>query len=1509
MAVSVRELFLIVRAQNQAHNTLASVSRDLRGLSESARLAEERSKLADKAMQLQNTRNAVRGNLGQEISNARNIDAQRKTAADNYNQALAARNNILKDQMAAEDELGRAQQTRERYVRHLNQATMQYNLASRGGLMKEADKAAASMQRYNSLIGNQDMRISRLQSNITGLGTAWKHANKFAGEQVTVQEKLGRAYDKARTRVKSLFGQYQNLGIQLDDTNGQLSKVDKSLSRAKAGFSREGFVQATHAIGGMGRMMQYTGGIATAALGFMANSAAELDRTTTLAATQVGNNVQQVRKQSVANFNAIIGQMAKFPSAADDMSAALYDIFSTLNVNGKQGRAILVQLNKAAVAGGISTQQAGQGVLSVLSNFKEFAQTGSGVEKVLNRSFAAVRFGRITMDEFQKSLQTTAPAANQTGQTFNNLAGSVAFLTRSLGASKASVGYARLLQQLTSTKMVEGLKKHGISVRDAAGHYKQLDVIMGEIARKFPQLTRGQESAQNFFKDMSNTTGTIQGARAFTSIIRNMSGYRDILHKTTNDNNEFGKSFTTMSQSLGVQWQTFLNSVKAAGVSIGAYVIPVFAELGKSIQRLVQWFNSLDEGQKKTIGKWLAYGAIGTTLVGVFLSVTAAVAGFIAILGAAEIGFAAFGTASLVFVGVAAAGLLIYKNWDTVGPVIMAVVNAVQSLIEAMGGLNGVLITSIGIFAGVFYAAKTLTEGLIALELISGGGIVLAAVVGVAALAAGLYALNRLFGGTRSGFQNMVHASEQFNTHMQDVAKNTRDAADAQYQFRTAGFALRDARDAVSKYRRELDKATPGTKAYRDAQQNLAEAQTNVAKATQDAADAQDSLNMSLGKAADSSKQVLNDLTSSVKQYGDAAKVAAATHATMTGAPGAAPMPGGLYAGAGIARANKEANDAMAKTRENLQKGIAQLPEFQAQYKRLLDLGLSPANEKMTEIRHNMTLMIAEAAGLSPKATAGFMKLNDTLGRIAEPREIKYVSNIDKDVLPGVREFMKTTHEIPSTKAIKFLSNHKQIQQGAATLMGVLGRIPKEKELKFLSNIPDYAIPAVDNLIRKVHGIPTQKQIDVAVTGAKKIDDARKKVKRLRDEQMRAAHVAHATGTYLSAPKTQKFDAMIQKAQHQLDKLQHKRTTSTIFLKSKPSDPGTWATQLGASVKDGVMAGASGLEAQLQTYLENAIHNAIQNAKTSTKGANASSPSKKSAKLIGEPIIQGVIKGIKDGQSGLNDAMNTAVDTMLSIIQDNKSTFTDQMGQIFSGQRIQDKIDWGETINFKDLQADLKTQVKSFEKFQHGVQKLAKRHVPFEMRKEIQALGPEAQGQLTALLHATPRQLRQYVKLWERSQKDINKTAVRGAKDQVKAWKRQGAAAALGFMSGMQSYQPALTRFFRRIFLGLVNQVKAHHKSKSPSKVYMLEGQNVMRGFILGIEREAYNFNRAKKNLDPKFSLASSNAPVGGARAGRAAGTTQHHEHTHYHIPAKEKDKDLIKALRKEDYHRRNRRR
>src|SRR5262249_17003878 len=102
---------------------------------------------------------------------------------------------------------------------------------------------------------------------------------------------------------------------------------------------------------------------------------------------------------------------------------------------------------------------------------------------------------------------------------------------------------------------------------------------------------------------------------------------------------------------------------------------------------------------------------------------------------------------------------------------------------------------------------------------------------------------------------------------------------------------------------------------------------------------------------------------------------------------------------------------------------------------------------------------------------------------------------------------------------------------------------------------------------------------------------------------------------------------------------------------------------------------------------------------------------------------------------------------------------------------------------------------------------------------------------------APDKAFRQYVKLWQRGQNAVNKAAKTATQNQMKQWRSQGAAVALGFMSGLQSHSAAMARYFRNLFLRLYSEVKRVHKSHSPSRLYMEEGMNVAMGFQTGVSR------------------------------------------------------------------------
>ena len=348
--------------------------------------------------------------------------------------------------------------------------------------------------------------------------------------------------------------------------------------------------------------------------------------------------------------------------------------------------------------------------------------------------------------------------------------------------------------------------------------------------------------------------------------------------------------------------------------------------------------------------------------------------------------------------------------------------------------------------------------------------------------------------------------------------------------------------------------------------------------------------------------------------------------------------------------------------------------------------------------------------------------------------------------------------------------------------------------------------------------------------------------------------------------------AAAKKAGDAVDKVGRKVVHPKINAQFKP-DAGTvagTATTLGAAAKQGVLNGAAGLGAQLGAQMSADVLAAIAQGK---KAAQATSPSKKTKKDIGLPLAQGIMVGFSEemkkhwvktaqsvqklimkgldfsGQSAkekgktISDAFKQAMDTAIQTLTDKWQEIHDlnqtNFGELFQGEAIQTKLDWGAKLSIADLQKDLSTQLGAFRKFNASLNALRRRGAPQSLIDQLRQLGPSAQGEIDALTGATKKELRKYENTWKQSQRNINKATKQQFKQQVKEWKSQGKAIAAGILMGLRSGQPALEKYFRRIWLNMIAATKKHNKSHSPSKLYAEEGMNIMEGLRLGLERGA----------------------------------------------------------------------
>ncbi|WP_290606656.1 phage tail tape measure protein [Arsenophonus sp. ENCA] len=143
------------------------------------------------------------------------------------------------------------------------------------------------------------------------------------------------------------------------------------------------------------------------------------------------------------------------------------------------------------------------------------------------------------------------------------------------------------------------------------------------------------------------------------------------------------KEYATRAATTANAIQLFKNQMHVASVSIGSIFLPSIVEATKKIQPLIEQFRTWAKANPeliKSFAKWGLYLLGTATAVGV---VTRAFRIFNSVMKMSTLGK----LVSLMVIG----GGLIVDNWETIGPIIEAVWQNIDGVIQAIGGWETVL--------------------------------------------------------------------------------------------------------------------------------------------------------------------------------------------------------------------------------------------------------------------------------------------------------------------------------------------------------------------------------------------------------------------------------------------------------------------------------------------------------------------------------------------------------------------------------------------------------------------------------------------------------------------------------------------------------------------------------------------------------------------------------------------------------------------------------------------------
>lgn len=460
---------------------------------------------------------------------------------------------------------------------------------------------------------------------------------------------------------------------------GSLGNVDKAAQSAAKSQIITGAAITTVGVG-----MADMGVKALESMYVATGAAKEFEQGVARVQTQV--TTTKVSNQELGDMILRVANQTATPIKS--LTEGLFDIFSTIDVNAPQAEGLLTAFSKEAVAGQIDLQTAGRATMTVMNAYHIPIES---VNRVLDINFQLHRVGVGTYQQFASVMGQSVPSAVRAGQSYETLAGMMAFLTRNgLSAASAAAAAGRSLDAFSNPKTVDRLKAMGIEVLNSNGGFNDMSTVMTQLQEKLADLTAPERSAA--LHDLFlGSGGTIQARRFFdmvTSGAESAKQFSGFVGDMKNSAGAFQEAYSGMADTTVNQSQLLQNQWESLQITAGQALLPILNQLIKILSDMLGWWNSLDDDLKQNIVRWIAISAAVLVVVGVLI----AVAGVIVTLGgvAALLGItlgALLGIFALIVVAIAAViaiVVLIIQHWDQLKTTAIAVWDAILGKLTAV---------------------------------------------------------------------------------------------------------------------------------------------------------------------------------------------------------------------------------------------------------------------------------------------------------------------------------------------------------------------------------------------------------------------------------------------------------------------------------------------------------------------------------------------------------------------------------------------------------------------------------------------------------------------------------------------------------------------------------------------------------------------------------------------------------------------------------------------------------
>ena len=417
--------------------------------------------------------------------------------------------------------------------------------------------------------------------------------NQLKSGTITQQQYDGAMREIAATesQLKSLESQMQKFGSvaaqQLEAVGAKVQNVGGKISGAG-----QAFLPVTAAVTAVG----------TASVKTAANFDSSMSKVRALSGAGE-EDFQKLRDTALAMGRDTAFSASEAADALGYMALAGWD-------TAQSTEALPAVLNLAA-ASGMDLAAASDMVTDYLSAFGLEADRASYFTDLMAYAQAHSNTSAQQLGEAYKNCAANLHAAGQDVETVTSLLEAMA--NQGMKGSEAGTAMAAIMRDITQ-KMEDGAIKIGetkVAVQDANGNFRDLTDILRDVEKATDGMGTAQKSAAlqaTFTADSTKGLNEI-----FTEGMDTVTQYEEALRKS---NGTAGDQADTMLDNLNGQLTLLKSAAENASIAIGDTLTPMISRLVSWVNQAVEWFNSLDDGQKQWIVTLaLVAAAIGPLLI------------------------------------------------------------------------------------------------------------------------------------------------------------------------------------------------------------------------------------------------------------------------------------------------------------------------------------------------------------------------------------------------------------------------------------------------------------------------------------------------------------------------------------------------------------------------------------------------------------------------------------------------------------------------------------------------------------------------------------------------------------------------------------------------------------------------------------------------------------------------------------------------------------------------------